>query len=101
MAGGDAVVAPSVMRRLIDASGRSNGEIAQRLAVGPGTVKTHVARILAKVALRDRVHIVVFAYEHGLVRPGDRRGTKAPGSPESIDRPDGTCYPAGAVRVER
>jgi DNA-binding NarL/FixJ family response regulator len=104
VAAGDAVVTPSVTRRLIDAfakhlpdpthgpradervnrltdrerevltglaRGRSNGEIARRLGVGPGTVKTHVARILAKLQLRDRVHVVIFAYETGIVRPGD------------------------------
>lgn len=105
VAAGDAVVAPSVTRRLIDAfakhlphpgkrgtraderidqltdrerevlaevaRGRSNSEIAQRLGVGPGTVKTHVARILAKLHLRDRVQVVIFAYETGLLRPGE------------------------------
>ena len=45
-------------------------EIAGRLFLGETTVKTHVARILAKVRLRDRVQAVVFAYESGLVRPG-------------------------------
>ncbi|WP_433307736.1 response regulator [Actinoplanes sp. CA-030573] len=107
VAAGDAVVAPSVTRRLIDAfarhlpapgrtppeddrrhplnrlttrerevltalaRGHSNAEIAEHLNVGPGTVKTHVARILAKLHLRDRVHVVIYAYESGLVRPGD------------------------------
>jgi DNA-binding NarL/FixJ family response regulator len=52
------------------ARGRSNIEIAQLLAVSEATVKTHVGRILAKLALRDRVQIVVFAYEAGIVRPG-------------------------------
>ncbi|GAA4674534.1 response regulator transcription factor [Phytohabitans rumicis] len=104
VAAGDAVVAPSVTRRLIDAfaphlpdpaSGRSptdarldqltererevlvevarggsNGEIARALTVSEATVKTHVGRILTKLALRDRVQVVVFAYEAGIVRPG-------------------------------
>jgi DNA-binding NarL/FixJ family response regulator len=49
--------------------GKSNGEIAQVLTLGEATVKTHVARVLAKLQLRDRVQAVIFAYEHGLVRP--------------------------------
>jgi len=97
---GDAVVAPSATRRLLGrfaamqppegpapealsrltererevleliARGRSNGEIATGLVLSEATVKTHVGRILAKTGARDRVQLVVLAYETALVRPG-------------------------------
>ncbi|WP_375400602.1 response regulator [uncultured Amnibacterium sp.] len=59
-----------VLRHL--ALGLANAEIAAVLHLGIGTVKTHIARILTKLAARDRVQAVVAAYESGLVRPGER-----------------------------
>jgi DNA-binding NarL/FixJ family response regulator len=96
---GDTMIAPSVARRLIDryvtgavapltdtrldvltgrerevlalvARGLNNTEIAEKLLLGETTVKTHVARILTKLHIRDRIEAVVMAYESGLVRPG-------------------------------
>ncbi len=70
---------PDELKRLTDreltvlramATGATNAEIAAELFLSIATVKTHVARVLAKLGLRDRVQAVVFAYESRLVIPG-------------------------------
>jgi DNA-binding NarL/FixJ family response regulator len=99
VAQGEALLAPSVTRRVIEefvhqprrgnppaeleeltarerevlallAHGRTNEEIAAELVVSRGTAKTHVAHVLGKLGLRDRIQAVIFAYENGLVKPG-------------------------------
>ena len=52
------------------ARGLSNAEICEQLVISDATAKTHVARILQKLGLRDRIQTVIYAYETGLVRPG-------------------------------
>src|ERR1019366_6184369 len=55
------------------ATGKSNSELAAHLFVGEGTIKTHVSSVLTKLGLRDRMQAVIFAYESGLIEPGQPR----------------------------
>ena len=55
------------------ATGKSNSELAAHLFVGEGTIKTHVSNVLTKLGLRDRMQAVIFAYESGLIEPGELR----------------------------
>ena len=56
---------------LLLAEGLSNAEIATRMFVSDATVKTHVSNLLAKLGVHDRLHAVIYAYEHGVIRPGE------------------------------
>lgn len=65
------VLSPREREVLVElAAGRSNAEIAESLVISLETVKSHVAEVLRKLELRDRIQAVVYAYEHGLVQPG-------------------------------
>jgi DNA-binding NarL/FixJ family response regulator len=134
IAAGQALLSPSVTKRLLDlragslqpvggssgdealagltarelavlelvGRGLTNNEIAVLLGVAPSSVKTHVGHLLGKLRAADRVQLVVFAYEHGLVQPGVRADRQAdqrhhrpsPAPPPQLGRPDGLRHRA-------
>jgi DNA-binding NarL/FixJ family response regulator len=125
LADGQALLAPSVTRRLLDLRGRtlhplpsearnpalatitareftvlklvarglSNTDIAREMKLAASSVKTHVGHLLAKLKFTDRVQLVVFAYEHELVRPGS-----ADPDPDPAEGPGGPGSPYGRIQ---
>jgi DNA-binding NarL/FixJ family response regulator len=116
VAAGDSLLSPQVTTRLIEAfckqpaipsapppvlaeliaQGLFNSEIAERLVVSHGTVRTHVARILMKLDLRDRVQAVVLAYETGIVRRGHTDPTPLADGPSPNEKRAPTGLSSGA-----
>jgi DNA-binding NarL/FixJ family response regulator len=95
---GDRIVAALTPRELavlkLAARGLPNGEIARALGLAPSSVKTYIGHLLAKLGLTDRVQLVVFAYEHQLVRPGWHAATADEDSHDP-QGPNSTSAPTG------
>lgn len=124
--GGDALLSPSVTRRVIErmslhsrrvpeppelvqltererevlvliGEGLNNAQIAERLFIAPLTAKTHVSRIMTKLLVRDRVQLVVLAYETGIVRPAGRAEDYACALPAEYQAPPRCLPPSDAL----